>query len=227
MNLDKRNLSVNDLVGMQDELNKMIMPNWKQDLTPRHFIVQIIKELGELLDSGVEYKWWKHTPEDQLDVHNMKVEIIDIVHFAISVASFDEYNVPNKSIIRKNDERCLVNDGNKLDHHLFTWITECLINLQDAYDPQSQLKYAIELMISSVDMNSDEFSALYYSKYLLNQFRQENGYKEGTYQKVKNGVEDNELLESIVSDFLEDSGMMLQDIREVFLERFSDTQKGE
>ena len=39
----------------------------------------------------------------------------------------------------------------------------------------------------------------YIAKNVLNRFRQNNGYKEGTYQKVWNGREDNTVMSEILS----------------------------
>jgi hypothetical protein len=41
---------------------------------------------------------------------------------------------------------------------------------------------------------------MYVAKNWLNTFRQENGYKDGTYRKIIDGVEDNKLLFKLVEE---------------------------
>ena len=49
-----------------------------------------------------------------------------------------------------------------------------------------------------MDMDSDELFRQYVGKNTLNFFRQDHGYKEGTYIKIWHGEEDNEVLASLV-----------------------------
>ena len=48
--------------------------------------------------------------------------------------------------------------------------------------------------MQSLPMELEELFALYVGKNVLNRFRQNNGYKEGTYRKLWAGREDNEHL---------------------------------
>ena len=49
-------------------------------------------------------------------------------------------------------------------------------------------------MCTIAGMTANDVFELYFKKNQLNHHRQENGYKEGTYETVKDGVEDNKLL---------------------------------
>ena len=49
------------------------------------------------------------------------------------------------------------------------------------------------------DMSWDELFAQYVSKNVLNFFRQDHGYKDGSYQKVWHGKEDNEHLVEVMA----------------------------
>ena len=55
-------------------------------------------------------------------------------------------------------------------------------------------------------------------KNILNRFRQENGYKDGTYKKIWNGEEDNEVLARLMLDMDSDSASFIKDVQAV-LER--------
>ena len=49
-------------------------------------------------------------------------------------------------------------------------------------------------------LNLDALYKLYVGKNILNKFRQDHGYKEGTYIKIWNGEEDNVTMQSILED---------------------------
>ena len=213
MNLDKRALTPNDICEMQNELNAIIDSNWVENRNKDDFLTQIIDELAEFLGSGIEYKWWKHTPEDQFNLHNARIELVDIVHFAASICIMSE-GEPNKKPIRISGNDRLIVDGNKINFKMYSWLVQCLVNLLDSFEPQSQLEYIIGLMCSGTYMSVAEFSALYVCKYNLNIIRQDQGYKSGEYVKVQDGVEDNERLKRVVEDFMENEDMMLADIKD-------------
>ena len=57
----------------------------------------------------------------------------------------------------------------------------------------------IDVAIQS-GLNLDTLYTLYVGKNILNQFRQDHGYKEGTYIKIWNGEEDNVTMQSILEE---------------------------
>jgi len=50
------------------------------------------------------------------------------------------------------------------------------------------------------ELSKEELYKLYIGKNVLNQFRQDNGYKEGTYKKIWNGEEDNVLMTNVINE---------------------------
>jgi len=68
------------ILDKQLRLNNLTFPTWKKDLTTVDWQCAIMVEAGELLES-FGYKWWKKTKKD---IENVKVELIDILHFVIS-----------------------------------------------------------------------------------------------------------------------------------------------
>ncbi|MFV9616032.1 MAG: dUTP diphosphatase, partial [Gammaproteobacteria bacterium] len=63
-----------------------------------------------------------------------------------------------------------------------------------------------------LDMTFDELYEIYVGKNVLNMFRQDNGYKEGSYNKVWNGREDNEYLAEIMKALDADSLSFQDDV---------------
>ena len=160
----------------------------------------IIAESGEMLDS-LGYKWWKH---QEVDLDNAKVEAIDLLHFVISkwlqffyshsaglnikamVAEvfFDEFenNKELKQIERMN---------------LFKLIDELCSSKMSAF-------MVLKEIFKKLEMSNEDVYIAYIVKNCLNKFRQDNGYKEGTYQKIWIDKEDNvfayELAKNIGAD---------------------------
>jgi hypothetical protein len=54
-------------------------------------------------------------------------------------------------------------------------------------------------IVEQAEMDSDELYRQYVGKNVLNFFRQDHGYKEGTYKKIWNGREDNEHLVEVLN----------------------------
>lgn len=201
------------------------------------FLTQLVIELVELAaDSGIEYKWWSKTPESELNSWNVKIEAIDMLHFYMSamVVGFERtledgfdpsiYNEHflgidvMKLVDPELDTSTLPKmvKGNKLQYDNFMSILRDLIALDDYLNstlPKEQIKQVVYLMLNSlicsVELSSIETSAIFTAKRELNQIRTSTGYKNGTYKKVKDGVEDNERLKPLVEEFLANEEMTL------------------
>ena len=144
-------------------------------------------ECGELIEH-YGYKWWK---KQEADMEQVRLEVIDIWHFGLS-ALFDggrsideiadviladlESHEPSGLDVREATERLAL-------HSLET----------RSFSPSAFR----DLMLAS-ELDFDELYTAYVGKNVLNFFRQDHGYKEGTYQKTWNGREDNEHLVDLV-----------------------------
>jgi len=211
--LDKRVLEYSDFLYLQDDLNKVINPNWESELTPDHFATQVVDELAELLGSGVEYKWWKHIDPDKFDEHNFKIEIIDVLFFTLSKMMVESPLF--RSELYPDETNRLIHSDNKINYVNFIELLQIILN-SDAYCTEDLVDY----IINAADMNLEEASAYYVTKFVLNNFRQHSGYKDGTYVKVDDGVEDNERLRGLIQDFLNDSDASLLELANKTVERF-------
>lgn len=146
----------------------------------------IIAESGELLES-LGYKWWK---KQVPDMDNVKVETIDLLHFVIS---------------EKIQENYVKKDYAELDY-----LVEVGIDFEfffNKYQPDSLLKLnllidnlnycncnrfiTMKQIFMQLDMSNEDVYIAYIVKNCLNKFRQDFGYKDGTYIKEWQGREDN------------------------------------
>jgi dimeric dUTPase (all-alpha-NTP-PPase superfamily) len=163
-------------------------------------------EVSELIDS-TPWKHWKNISSDP-DFNNIHVELVDVWHFLMSYI-LQETNIPKavslvnthciyEAVTMENvDVKLLVNEAEKLSY--------IALAIQTGNMPAfSGVERFIDQFFRCCKISGLSFTwlqKLYIGKNTLNKFRQDNGYKEGTYIKSWNGIEDNavmiEILEAI------------------------------
>jgi len=164
-------------------------------------------ECAELIES-YPWKHWKNI-DAQPDYENIKIEAVDIWHFIMS-QGLEDYKMQDLGNIED-----LANNINKLaNFHIFT--KKVIITTKDNYEQIETVEALMralfcgesteKLMESFIDvaiqsgLNLDSLYTLYVGKNILNQFRQDHGYKEGTYIKIWNGKEDNVTMQNILKE---------------------------
>lgn len=176
---------VNMLV-MQNRMNNRVHEDWPKQNFEWYRALWI--ECGELIEH-YGYKWWKkQTP----DLPQVQLEVIDIWHFGLS-ALF----VEDKSI-----ETMAAEIVKEIDHHQPSGAgvreaTEALALHALETHGFSPAKFW-DLMIAS-ELDFESLYSAYVGKNVLNFFRQDNGYQEGSYIKNWSGREDNEHLVEIMA----------------------------
>lgn len=179
------------MLDMQYKMNQKVHEQWIE----QHFewYRAIWLECGELVEH-YGYKWWKkQTP----DMDQVKLEVIDIWHFGMS-ALFDD----GQSREQMADHMVAAIEGYQYSGIGVREATEAL-----AQDTLASKSFSVALfwdLMHSVDMDFAELYQQYVGKNVLNFFRQDNGYKDGTYIKQWQGREDNEHLVEILKEL--DSG---------------------
>ncbi|MBN2963190.1 dUTP diphosphatase [Sulfurospirillum sp. T05] len=167
-------------------------------------------ECAELIDSFA-WKHWKHIAKPT-DWENVRVEVVDIWHFVMSLLLEHYYNenkggvdqlvedVANTQGFRDFckeaydpngfDDLELINDIESLIHGCTGYELELFDGLLRRYFDVA-LKCGINL---------GTLYRYYVAKNVLNRFRQDNGYKEGSYQKIWNGKEDNVVMLELLGE---------------------------
>lgn len=190
-----------NLQAFQSGLNELIDPNWKEARRVDDWSLALTMEAAELIDS-YPWKWWKSL-NTKPDIANVKVEIVDLLHFSLSGSLQCEYSCPQKSEIL-ND---YVSPGEGSERTFQNFIFFPLSETQNAVSSFLNIislagKYQFDLitegLIAAADDLGFDLTAFYVAKHTLNYIRQLNGYKNGTYVKVKDGVEDNVLLHNCI-----------------------------
>ncbi len=173
------------MLDLQDKMNKKVHSDWiAQDFA---WFRAIWIECGELVDH-YGYKWWK---KQQPDMAQVQLEIVDIWHFGLSMLMDGREH----SEIANEIAEQLVQQPEKAQGVIEA--TETLAESILATRAFDVVKFWQLLQVAEMDF--DELFKQYVGKNVLNFFRQDHGYKDGSYVKVWHGREDNEHLSEIMN----------------------------
>lgn len=160
-------------------------------------------EAAELIDS-TPWKHWKNINSEP-DINNIHIELVDIWHFLMSYI-LQETNIP-KAVSLVNTH-CIYDPSNEIDTRLLIKETEKLSYISLAIQTGNMPSFGgMERLIDQffrcckiAGLGFGWLQKVYIGKNCLNQFRQDNGYKEGTYKKNWDGIEDNEKMIQILKN---------------------------
>jgi len=158
-------------------------------------------EVAELIES-TPWKHWKNINAEP-DMNNIHVELVDIWHFLMSYI-LQETNVPRA--VSLVNTHCIYEAVEDIDVKLMVTESEKLSYISLAIETGNMPSFSgIERFIDQFfrcckisGLSFTWLQKLYIGKNCLNKFRQDHGYKEGTYVKVWNGDEDNVVMISIL-----------------------------
>lgn len=158
----------------------------------------IYMEAAEAIDS-FNWKHWKNI-EGEPDLDNAKVELVDIWHFIMSEAIHFGDTKFAEAYADMQPER-------EINPELTVEILERMLAIAASanVDKSQNALYEITGLffkaLAAMNMDVAELYKRYLVKNQLNTFRQEHGYKEGTYIKLWGGVEDNVVAFRIMEDY--------------------------
>ncbi len=194
------------MLKLQQELNDNTNGvGWEDGKTKQGKIIDwkrcIYIESAELIDS-YPWKHWKNI-DAQVDYENVKIELVDIWHFVMSemlrANKKEGDNLSLEELAKKTEDIIesinIQKDGNYYNEieAIENFIKELFCN----FNLDNFIKSFFELC-AKLGLSFDELYKLYIGKNILNQFRQDNGYKDGTYIKIWNGKEDNVVMQEIL-----------------------------
>jgi hypothetical protein len=166
------------MARMQDAHNRQVHPEWRTQGYEYYRAVWV--ECAELLDH-FGWKWWKH---QQPDADQVKLELVDIWHFGLS--DLIRGDALTGAVAERLAQVC---GGDAGDGERFRLAVEAL-----AQQTLSDRTFAFEPFAAVLDvlpLPLPELFRLYVGKNVLNHFRQDHGYKTGSYRKLWQGREDN------------------------------------
>jgi dimeric dUTPase (all-alpha-NTP-PPase superfamily) len=199
------NEQLTKLLDSQDTLNsKYTSEQWREEVPLSSYLTAMDTEIAEYLESSPRvgdetlhynngWKWWKPTLEN--DNQNQAIEVIDVLHFALSVLMICH---TKEEILKQNEDVSSFNYTENLPIQdililksvfvldALTGSTESLL---------SNLYGLLGVMSKSCGRELTDIYDGYFLKNELNLQRILGGYIEGRYQKSVDGVEDNRSLD--------------------------------
>ncbi len=187
---------------LNDETNGV---QWYDGVTKQGKIIDwkrcIFLEAAELIDS-YPWKHWKSI-DAKVDFENIKIELVDIWHFVMSEAlkvakeqgiALEKLAKEIEAIVKSINVKVIEKEQiYEQVEAIEAFVKELLCNFELFAFIRNFF-----ILCAKLDLDFDELYRLYLGKNVLNKFRQDYGYKEGTYNKIWNGKEDNLIMQEIL-----------------------------
>ena len=201
---------IHTMLTLQQQLNDATNgKGWEKGLTKNGKQIDwrrcIYLEAAELIES-YPWKHWKNIDASP-DYENIKIEAVDIWHFVMSEA-LRLYKIESLGSITELAEAITTQEGyiqikthkTAAQHSYYEEIAVVEDFVKSLFCGDS-----VEILVSKffgvaaqAGLDLESLYALYIGKNILNQFRQDHGYKEGSYIKLWKGREDNVVMQEIL-----------------------------
>ncbi|HCU88965.1 MAG TPA: dUTP diphosphatase [Gammaproteobacteria bacterium] len=173
------------MLEMQDRMNSRVDPDWID--RRREWYRAIWIECAELMDHYGGWKWWK---KSHRDVEQAMLEVVDIWHFGLSTRIGSDRDHKGTAAIIVDEWLEPSNSRSFLQN------VESLAGF--ALREQGFLISMVPRLLDDLGRGFDDLYRTYVGKNVLNFFRQDHGYRDGSYVKTWDGREDNEHLIEIL-----------------------------
>lgn len=174
------------MLTMQDEMNARVDPDWID--RDREWYRAVWIECAELMDHYGGWKWWKKGDGDR---EQALLEIVDIWHFGLSMRI-----TPTRDFERAAAQIAA-------EWHSPIAIAGFLAGVERlalaALGGRRFEVAVIPALLGALGRDYDDLYRAYVGKNVLNFFRQDHGYRDGSYVKSWHGREDNEHLVEVLA----------------------------
>ncbi len=170
---------VETMASMQDRHNVHVHAHWRTQGYEYYRAIWV--ECAELLDH-FGWKWWK---QQYPDLAQVKLEVVDIWHFGLSDLLRD--GRLDGRVALDLQVTASAGDPERFRLAVETFAQHTLVERRFDVEP-------FAAVMTTLPLGFAELFELYVGKNVLNNFRQDHGYKTGEYAKVWDGREDNEHL---------------------------------
>lgn len=173
------------MLQLQNGINSKIRTDWRD--ANNAWFRAIWTECAELVDH-IGWKWWKHQSADIPQVH---LELVDILHFGLSEL-LQQHGTVDAAATQLLD--AYVAYGKRAGASVED--SAARIVLVESFATSVLTTRRFDLagfceLASEVGLEEQTLYEMYVGKNVLNGFRQDHGYKAGTYFKTWDGREDN------------------------------------
>ncbi len=201
------------MLQLQADLNEATNGDkWTSGITKNNKVINwkrcIYMECAEMIDSFT-WKHWKNI-DKEADWDNLQIEVVDVWHFIMSLAIENYTQTLRGGIDDLAQNISELDSFAKIDtkNNLFARQDEVIEKIESIMiDTLSRRALNLEKLISDFfdlvvmsGLDLESLYKLYVGKNILNQFRQDHGYKDGSYIKVWGGEEDNVVMKRVLDE---------------------------
>lgn len=184
------------MLEMQDGMNSRVKPDWVSANNNWYRAIQV--EAVEAIEHH-GWKWWK---KQECDMAQLHMELVDIWHFILSAFIQSKHGNIGLAKLEMISELSLRQKSVQFDNQYYVLAKMGLLEKLDLLVGLAAARRTslalFESLLLDCGMSWTELFKQYTGKNVLNVFRQDHGYKAGTYIKVWDGREDNEHLVEVL-----------------------------
>ena len=185
------------MLEMQNSMNSKVNADWISANNDWYRAIQV-----EGVE-GIEHHGWKWWKKQARDLEQLQMELVDIWHFILSAALQRCAGNVSQAIDGMLSELSHQHQIIEFDNKSYTLSTLTSLEKLDLLVGLSAAKRMSLVLFESIlfdcEMSWIDLARQYIGKNVLNTFRQDFGYKNGTYIKIWAGREDNEHLVEILA----------------------------
>ena len=187
------------MFSLQKDMNAKVDPEWIQARYP--YLRAVAIEGAEAIEHH-GWKWWK---KQDKDLAQLQMELIDIWHFLLSEFLLRHEGDEHKALLHLTDQLKAINsrpnlnfDNQNIQVNSCDLIRKLELLIGTAIAGRIELSL-FESIMTDCELTWTELYCQYIGKNVLNIFRQDNGYKKGSYKKIWRDKEDNQHLVEILT----------------------------
>lgn len=187
-------LQAETMLTLQAQMNAKVNPEWIKAAYP--YLRAVVVEGAEAMDHH-GWKWWK---KQDCDMAQLQMELVDIWHFTLShilLENRGDQAASLKELLEAETATHVDFDGMRYEIAGLDLVGKLELNIGLAAARRISIPLFAALL-KDCGMDWKDLFCQYVGKNVLNFFRQDNGYKQGTYRKLWAGREDNEHLVEIM-----------------------------
>ncbi len=195
-----------DMLNMQDAMNTKVHSDWRDKNFEWYRAIWI--EAAELMDH-YGWKWWK---KQEVDREQVILELVDIWHFGLSIVlmSGESQEVSVKTL---EEGLSASPDPGEFREDLERFAQKTLES--KGFDIAG-----FAVLLRGIGLGFDGLYMRYVGKNVLNFFRQDHGYKDGSYRKIWAGKEDNEHLVELLEKLANEPADLQTSLYEALSQRY-------
>ena len=161
------------MLNLQDKMNSIVNTSWRS--AGYNWMRAVMVEAVEAIEHQ-GWKWWK---KQEPDLPQVRMELVDIWHFMLSQIIIEGRSRNNELLA--DDIIRLLSQYNVRENT--PALIDSLQSLVGSSAAGSLDIKAFSAALAGSGLSWDDLYSTYVAKNVLNQFRQANGYKDGTYIK--------------------------------------------